>query len=513
MKNEHKSVLDLLKAYAKAELQIQSAVNNRRLTVKQYQKHLNDTVTQALSVLDKKNRDFAERDLQTGFADGQKKTDSHTPNMHGGMTELAAARVLRRAGFRYNAQAFGYDTYIELHNATKAAGDGFKERVNKTIEQLKKQGNDTVYNVAQAVKEDIRKQGLLNVEYKGGRKVSVSSYAAMAARSARMESANIGAFGRALENGTDYVRCTTIWPTCEICAKYQGKIYCISGRDKRFPTLFKTALRSGYALIHPNCRHEFIPVWLELMDEKELAKAIEQSKISPKADTRSEEERDAYAAWQAEHRQRYNEQQYFDKAKQMLGSAMPYKNIAAFRRSFRAKEGSFAHERSHNLIRDYKQLHSYREELGRESLPKTLENYQKIVYNKSDKENLDHYIDARRRGSLSAVVSFSDWQETDTRLKSVFIGQTAPNGVKVTSVSKHFVDRAIGSIYQRRSGVSLDDLERAFKEGQVLPVETRKDGRQSQKIVLYGVCEFTVNPKTGELIQCNPRRLGSQKSK
>ena len=65
-------------------------------------------------------------------------------------------------------------------------------------------------------------------------------------------------------------------PTCEICAKYQGKIYCISGKDKRFPALFETALRSGYALMHPNCRHEFIPVWLELMDEKELAAEIDR---------------------------------------------------------------------------------------------------------------------------------------------------------------------------------------------------------------------------------------------
>ena len=513
MKNDDKSVLDLLKAYANAERQIQSAADSRKATVKQYQRSLNKAVTDALSILDEHNRKFADEGLQMGFSEGQKKTDGHTPKAHGGMSAKQAAKVLQSAGFRYNAQAFGRDAYIELHSATKAAGDGFMGRVNKTIQRLKKEGKDTVYNVAQAVKEDIQKQGLLNVEYKGGRKVSISSYAAMAARSARMESANIGAFGRALENGTDYVRCTTIYPTCEICAKYQGKIYCISGKDKRFPALFKTALRHGYATMHPHCRHEFIPVWLELMDEKELAAEIERSKISTQADTRSQKERDAYAEWQAEHRQRYNEQQYFDRAKQTLGPAMPYKDIGAFRRSYRSKESSFAHQRSHNLIRDYKQLQSYREELGKTSLPKTLENYQKIVYNKSTKENFDHYIDARRKGSISAVASFSDWQETNTRLKSTFIGQSVPNGIKITNVSKHFVDRVIGSIYQRRSGVSLADLERALKEGQVLPVETRKDGKSSQKIVLYGVCEFTINPKTGELIQCNPRRLGSQKSK
>lgn len=386
MKNDDKSILDLLKAYAAAERKIQSAANNRRLTVKQYQRNLNKVVTDALSVLDKHNRKFADRDLQTGFSEGQKKTDGYTPQEHGGMSAGQAASVLSRAGFRYDPRTFGGDTYVELHSATRAAGNGFIDRVSKAINKLAKEGKDTIYNVTQAVKEDIQKQGLLNIEYKGGRKVSVSSYAAMAARSARMESANIGAFGRALENGTDYVRCTTIWPTCEICAKYQGKIYCISGKDKRFPALFETALRSGYALMHPNCRHEFIPVWLELMDEKELAAEIERSKISPKADTRSQKERNAYAEWQAEHRQRYNEQQYFEQAKQVLGPAMPYKDIAAFRRSYRSKDGSFAHQRSHNLVRDYRDYLQIKQILKRrENLPKTLANFQNLRYNDSAK--------------------------------------------------------------------------------------------------------------------------------
>lgn len=355
------------------------------------------------------------------------------------------------------------------------------------------------------MKKDIEEQGLLTVEYSNGRKVSVSSYAAMAARSARIESANIGAFGRALENGTDYVRCTEIWPTCEICARYQGRIYCISGKDRRFPALFETALRRGYALMHPNCRHEFIPVWLELMDKADLEKEIRHSQIPKASDPRSVKERNAYAGWQAERRQVYNEHAYFEKARQTLGPSMPYKDIGAFRRSYRAKEGSPAHQRSHNLIRDYKQLQSYREELGRASLPKTLENYQKIVYNKSDKDNLDHYIAARRNGSVSAVVGFSDWHEMDTRLRTAFVGRIAANGVKITAVSKHFVDRAIGSVSQRRSGISLSNLKRAIAEGTPLPIETRKDGRQSQKIILSEVCEITINPKTGELIQCNPK--------
>ena len=237
----------------------------------------------------------------------------------------------------------------------------------------------------------------------------------------------------------------------------------------------------------------------------ELEKEIGRSQIPKSADPRPVKERNAYADWQAERRQVYNEQAYFEKARQTLGPSMPYKDIGAFRRSYRAKEGSPAHQRSHNLMRDYKQLQSYREELGRASLPKTLENYQKIVYNKSDKNNLDHYIAARRNGSVSAVVGFSDWQEMNTHLKSAFIGKTTPNGIKIASVSKHFVDRVIGTIYQQRSGVSIADLARTIKEGIPLSIETRKDGRQSQKIILSEVCEITINPKTGELIQCNPK--------
>jgi hypothetical protein len=119
------------------------------------------------------------------------------------------------------------------------------------------------------------------------------------------------------------------------------------------------------------------------MSDAELAEAIEKSKISPKADTRSEEERNAYAAWQAKQRQIYHERLYFEQAKQRLGKAMPYENVAAFRRSYRTKEGTFAHERSHNLIKDFKEYNELKAVLQGDNLPKTLAEYQEIKYNEN----------------------------------------------------------------------------------------------------------------------------------
>lgn len=173
--------------------------------------------------------------------------------------------------------------------------------------------------------------------------------------------------------------------------------------------LFKVFPRPN---LHPNCRHEFIPVWLELMDEKELTEEIERSKISSKADTRSQKERDAYAEWQAEHRQRYNEQQYFDRAKQVLGSAMPYKDIAAFRRSYRARTGSFAHQKSHNLIRDCQIYTEYRQVLkDAPGFPKTLAKFQEIKYNK----DTALYQKLKREKNTIFSIKQKGWSESFTR--------------------------------------------------------------------------------------------------
>lgn len=38
-------------------------------------------------------------------------------------------------------------------------------------------------------------------------------------------------------------------------------------------------LKSGYALPHPNCRHEFIPWFIEMEAPADVEKAIKDSKI------------------------------------------------------------------------------------------------------------------------------------------------------------------------------------------------------------------------------------------
>jgi hypothetical protein len=60
---------------------------------------------------------------------------------------------------------------------------------------------------------------------------------------------------RCKEFKTDLVECTTHELTCEICSKYQGRIFSTSGKDKRFPKLPDEVYKFGG--FHEGCRHSF----------------------------------------------------------------------------------------------------------------------------------------------------------------------------------------------------------------------------------------------------------------
>ncbi|MGN0807971.1 MAG: phage minor capsid protein [Candidatus Coproplasma sp.] len=392
MKNnkDEKGLVELIQSFKDEEHKVLYALTHSRLSISEYKKHVKQTISKTVSVLCEKAREYSKRELPSAFKEGQDKTDSaKVEHLSGSSTPPRASaklanEVLNRFGFKYSGRSLSYDTYIEIQHATEAAGNGLIERVNGIIDRLGKSGEDTIYNVTRAISDDIKKSGLLNVEYSNGRRVPIDHYAATAARSARIESANIGAFGRAIQNGTDYVKCTEIYPTCEVCARYQGKIYCISGNDSRFPSLFDTALRKGYALIHPNCRHEFIPVWLELLDDNELKKELDSAKISGK-DSRSINERNAYAQWQESNRAYNAEKLYYERSKRLLGKDFPYSDIGSFRRSYRAKTGTNAHTKSHNLIKDYQQYEQQLKVLGDGGV-KSFAKYRELKYNEDRQE-------------------------------------------------------------------------------------------------------------------------------
>lgn len=188
--------------------------------------------------------------------------------------------------------------------------------------------------------------GRLGVKYRNGKIVSIDTYSKMVARTTTAEAQNKSKVVQGTEWGYDLVRITTHAPTCEVCAKYQDKVYAltkeaangkykgVNGEPLYFPYLYETALWHGYETIHPNCRHRLSLLAARAYTKKELTEFSKKS-MPPFTDTRSDKERKDYAKTQAINRSRNADLREWNKYKAFLPEETP-KTFSAFRSMKRA---------------------------------------------------------------------------------------------------------------------------------------------------------------------------------
>lgn len=115
---------------------------------------------------------------------------------------------------------------------------------------------------------------------------------------------NLEQINMAKEMDTDYVEIGYLGISCGECAKYQGRVYCLSGKDKRVPQLPDFIRKTG--IIHPSCKHMIFLSFL--FEEGTIEKTIKKTDGSietmhldilensnrPFIDDRSEQEKIAY---------------------------------------------------------------------------------------------------------------------------------------------------------------------------------------------------------------------------
>lgn len=197
-----------------------------------------------------------------------------------------------------------------------------------------------------------------------------------------------------------------------------------------------------------------------------------------------------------------------------MGKDFPYSNIGAFRRSYRAKEGTAAHTRSHNLIRDYKQFTEFKSIIGKENMPKTLAEFQTLKYNKKeDFELLSGFKKANLKNHISPLVSFKVYKQVSKEIDEKLVGQTLGD-ITIKGKVTHFIDRVIGEYQEsdykqegKRQGVRIDDALDALQNPLSKKERINEDGTKSLTFV-GAKCKVTVNPVTGMLIQTNRNSRG-----
>lgn len=229
-----------------------------------------------------------------------------------------------------------------------------KFATGQTIRQLQQElVNDLVNNNATCMKDKL------------GRNIPISSYAEMIARSIVAETQNTSVKNVMKENGHDLVKMTQHSTACPVCVPYEGRVYSLSGKDERFPSIKRIpGFASGYNNIHPRCRHRIMP-WIEKYNDVE--KEIKNSNKPFEIPKEKEASVRAYQEYQKEKARLRNDKKQYERFRQILGEEAP-KSLQGFTKiKYNCNEGW------KELKESYKIVDSYKVDFGEVSPKKILE--------------------------------------------------------------------------------------------------------------------------------------------
>lgn len=160
---------------------------------------------------------------------------------------------------------------------------------------------------------------------------------------------------------------------------------------------------------------------------------------------------------------------------------------------------------------------------GIKNPPKTLDKFIEMEYtNYPEYKKMNAFINSVKRGKISPLVGYDRYSEVHKEIQDTIVGLTTNSGIKVTGQSEHFIERVFGVVKdpdtgRKREGVSIEDIKEVLTNGTAGKIKVSRDKNGNIKINKNGnpmrsqkfttdKCEVSVNPDTGDLIQCNPKR-------
>ena len=152
------------------------------------------------------------------------------------------------------------DTYLDFANGMNGLLKGAEHQINEAMKRQMRAhmiaGHLTgasMDTIAKEVKTILGDQGFSVLLDRGGHQWSLQQYSSMLVRTHIMKSTNEGTLNRITEWNCDIVQISTHAGACKLCQPYEGKIYSVSGKSKKYPKM------TVFFPLHPNCRHTYLP--------------------------------------------------------------------------------------------------------------------------------------------------------------------------------------------------------------------------------------------------------------
>lgn len=181
-----------------------------------------------------------------------------------------------------------------------------------------------------------------------------------------------------------------------------------------------------------------------------------------------------------------------------------------FKTQIEARQDLIIQEERKKLIRDTERINKIRK------AEKEIDSKIKKKYNTSPVEELyEIYKEDVEKGWISPLQRFEDYYKAYKRIEREIIGKRTSNGIIIKEQGRHFLQRIFGTeadpekLIKKgqinfRKGVTIDDIKEALFNGEEIKRAISSEGTS---VTLEGAkCLVTINPGTGKLIQCNPKK-------
>lgn len=389
---------------------------------------------------------------------------------------------------------------------------------------------------------ELAKQGIATVTYPSGK----TDWADVAVRRAVMtgisQTAGQMQLDLAAEMDCDLVEVTAHMGARPSHALWQGKVYSISGKSKKYPKLSTaTGYGTGDGLKGWNCRHDFYPFFEGISERANLPvdvtennrqyelsqkqRAMERSIRATKRrlaayDGAISETEDEVLKRRLQNQFERHSAILKTKEKRLsefcdtndLYSEKDRVRVVGFNKSV-SQKAVYGNNRYF-----VKQMKSY----GIENPPKSLDIFENMKYNNSPECKLmNAYITSVKKGKFSPLVGYDHYKKLHNEINNSLVGLTTTNGIEITGQSDHFIERVIGVIKdpdtgKKRLGVELQDIQDALTNGKAMKPKISRDKNSNilydedgkpkiSQLFVTDKCAVSINPETGVLIQCNPK--------
>lgn len=331
-----------------------------------------------------------------------------------------------------------------LQNALigRTENDVYRRVGLELVSNMQATGRGVAKTVPQFV-QTLLQEGVTAFVDKAGRNWSLHTYGSMVCRTTSRQAEVLAVLTADPEH--DLYKISSHGTTCKICAPLEGRVYSKSGKDPDFPPLASAFgkidpngpddLINSYLNIHPNCLH-ILTAWTPAgRTEKEIEEIKKKSSFKtnpPNIDPRTQKQIEAY----------------------------------------RKKEQARA-----KWLRDYRQWEKYRTALG-DVVPKTFQTFQKhkLAEDEIYKDWLHEYRFIREQERFSSLV-----------------GVSTVNGIRVTGISQHVIERAVSRQFSAKS--ALDALQNPKKIGNI-----KIDEKGASQRFTGEKAAVVINPDTGMVI-------------